>query len=51
MSERNWLDGIQGFTLGAFHHALGWSRAEIEAYLVNVRCAIQDRNVHAYHKT
>ncbi|KAH0542951.1 hypothetical protein FGG08_002720 [Glutinoglossum americanum] len=50
INELNWLDGIQAFTLGAFHHAFGWSRDEIEAYLVNVRRAIQDRSVHAYHK-
>ena len=43
--------GLMGFTLGAFHRALGWSRDEIEAYLVNVRRAIQDRSVHGYHKT
>ncbi|KAI9770919.1 MAG: hypothetical protein M1840_002623 [Geoglossum simile] len=51
ISEQNLLNGIQGFTLAVFHHALGWSRDEIEAYLVNVRRAIQDRNTHAYHKT
>ncbi|KAH0551063.1 hypothetical protein GP486_007587 [Trichoglossum hirsutum] len=51
VNEMNWLDGIQAFTLGAFHRALGWSQEEIEAYLVNVRRAIQDRSVHGYHKT
>ncbi|KAI9781178.1 MAG: hypothetical protein M1839_006286 [Geoglossum umbratile] len=51
ISEENLLSGIQGFTLAAFHHAFRWSRDEIEAYLVNVRRAIQDRSVHAYHKT
>ncbi|KAF1988303.1 putative TAM domain methyltransferase [Aulographum hederae CBS 113979] len=48
--EANWLDGLQGFSLAPFHRGLGWTKAEIEVYLVNVRKAIQDRSVHGYQK-
>jgi hypothetical protein len=48
--EDSLLGGLQGFSLALFNRAFGWSQGEIEVYLVNVRRAISDRNVHAYHK-
>ena len=48
--EKSFIDGLQGFSLATFHRAFGWTREEIEAYLVPVRVAISDRSVHAYHK-
>lgn len=48
--ERNLLDGLQGLSLAFFHRGLGWTKDEIEVYLVNVRKALQDRSVHAYQK-
>ncbi|KAI9673987.1 MAG: hypothetical protein M1817_002193 [Caeruleum heppii] len=48
--EVNMLDGIQAFSLASFYRVFGWSKSEIEVYLVNVRKALSDRNVHAYHK-
>ncbi|KAI9701939.1 MAG: hypothetical protein M1836_001283 [Candelina mexicana] len=50
MCELCWSDGIQGFTLAYFSRVLGWSKEEIEVYLVNVRKSLKDRRVHAYHK-
>lgn len=47
-SEANWLDGLAGWSYKPFRD-LGWSPAEIEVFLVNVRKSIQNRNVHAYH--
>ncbi|KAL2012009.1 hypothetical protein VTN00DRAFT_4727 [Thermoascus crustaceus] len=47
-SEANWLDGLAGWSYKPFRD-LGWSIAEIEVFLVNVRKSIQNRNVHAYH--
>ncbi|KAF2459535.1 S-adenosyl-L-methionine-dependent methyltransferase [Lineolata rhizophorae] len=44
------LDGIQAFSLAFFTRGMSWSKEEVEVYLVNVRKAISDRNVHAYHK-
>lgn len=49
-SEMNWLDGLQGFSLAWFSRVLGWSKAEIEVFLVGVRRAIAQREVHVYHK-
>ena len=48
--ERNMLDGLQGFSLAFFHRGLGWTKEEIEVYLVDVRKALQDKRVHAYQK-
>ena len=51
---RFWADslmaGLQGFALALFTRYWGWSVEEVEVYLVNVRRAMQDRSVHAYHK-
>ncbi|KAI9803870.1 MAG: hypothetical protein M1825_001750 [Sarcosagium campestre] len=44
------LDGLQAFTVAAFSRAFGWTKDEIEVYLVNVRNSMKDRNVHSYHK-
>ncbi|TVY43962.1 Secondary metabolism regulator [Lachnellula subtilissima] len=50
MSEENWLCGLSAFSMGPFSRILNWSKPQIEVYLVNVRKAIQDKRVHAYHK-
>jgi hypothetical protein len=44
------LEGLQGFSLAYFSRAFGWTKDEIEVYLVNVRRAIADASVHSYHK-
>lgn len=49
-NENGLLEGLQAFSLAWFHRGLGWTKDEIEVYLVQVRKAISDRNVHAYHK-
>ncbi|KAL9075427.1 MAG: hypothetical protein Q9157_004006 [Trypethelium eluteriae] len=48
--EASMVDGIQGFSLAPFSRALGWTKEEIEVYLIDVRKSISDRNVHCYHK-
>jgi len=50
MSEENWLSGLSAFSMGHFSRILNWSKPEIEVYLVNIRKAIQDKHIHAYHK-
>lgn len=51
---RFWADcitsGLQGFSLALFTRVLGWSKEEVEVYLVPVRQSILDRSVHSYHK-
>lgn len=49
-NETNLLDGLQAFSLQPFQKGLNWSKDEIEVYLVHIRKALSDRNVHAYHK-
>ncbi|KAJ5041143.1 uncharacterized protein L3040_005696 [Drepanopeziza brunnea f. sp. 'multigermtubi'] len=49
-SELNCLDGLSGFSMRYFSRNLKWTKTEIEVYLVNVRSAISDRSVHAYHR-
>ncbi|KAJ5899528.1 hypothetical protein N7495_004272 [Penicillium taxi] len=46
--ETNWLEALSGWSYKPFL-ALGWSKPEIEVFLVDVRKSIQDRNVHAYN--
>ncbi|OKO98208.1 hypothetical protein PENSUB_9306 [Penicillium subrubescens] len=46
-SESNWLEALAGWSYKPFL-GLGWSKIEIEVFLVDVRKSIQDRNVHAY---
>lgn len=49
-NETNLLDGLQAFSLQPFQKGLGWTKDEIEVYLVQIRKALSDRSVHAYHK-
>ncbi|KAI9834988.1 MAG: hypothetical protein M1819_002711 [Sarea resinae] len=50
LSRSNFLDGLQAMSLAPFTRALGWSKNELEVYLVGVRRSLMDRSVHAYHK-
>ncbi|KAL5048277.1 hypothetical protein BDW71DRAFT_213670 [Aspergillus fruticulosus] len=45
--ESNILEGLSGWSYKPLR-LLGWSKAEIEVFLVNVRRSVQDRSVHAY---
>ena len=47
--EQCFLDGLAGFSykiLGPEGH--GWSKTEIDVFLIDVRNAIADRHIHAY---
>ncbi|KAE8328481.1 S-adenosyl-L-methionine-dependent methyltransferase [Aspergillus sergii] len=46
-SERNWLEALSGWSYKPLA-SLGWTRPEIEVFLVDVRKAIQNRDVHCY---
>ncbi|RPA93336.1 S-adenosyl-L-methionine-dependent methyltransferase [Choiromyces venosus 120613-1] len=45
----NFLDGLQALTMALFTRALGWTPAQVEAFLVDVRRDIKDKNVHSYN--
>ncbi|PWW80887.1 S-adenosyl-L-methionine-dependent methyltransferase [Tuber magnatum] len=44
----NFLDGLQALTMALFTRALRWTPAEVEAYLVEVRKDIKNKNIHSY---
>jgi hypothetical protein len=46
--EANWLDGLAGFSYKPLM-GLGWSKPEIEVFLVSVRKCISNRRYHVYH--
>lgn len=47
-NERNWLDGLAAWSYKPFL-TLGWSKPEIEVFLVSVRKCISDRKYHGYN--
>ncbi|RAK73038.1 class I SAM-dependent methyltransferase [Aspergillus fijiensis CBS 313.89] len=48
-SETNLLEAVAGWSYKPLT-ILGWSKPEIEVFLVDVRKSIQNRNVHAYYE-
>ena len=44
----NILQGMQGFTMAPFTRGLGWSPAEVEIFLIDVRKDLKNRKIHAY---
>lgn len=47
-SEENWMTGLSAYTYKPFM-SLGWTKPEIEVFLVSVRKCISNRHFHAYH--
>ena len=47
-TELVWAEGLAGFTYKPFL-TLGWSKTEIEVFLVSVRDSIRNRRIHAYN--
>jgi len=39
---------MHAFTMAPFTRVLGWSEAEVEVFIAQVRKDVRDRNVHAY---
>lgn len=48
MWEQNLLQGLDGFSLGLFSKAFGWTEEQVKVDLVDVRREIQDTRVHSY---
>lgn len=48
--QESMLQGCGGISMAFFHRGLGWTQEEIEVYLVPVRKAFLNRQVHAYQK-
>jgi hypothetical protein len=45
--EQDWLDGVAAYSYKPMN-AMGWSKTEIEVFLVSVRKCIQNRKFHVY---
>lgn len=48
MMMNNLLEVAQGITTKIFTEVYGWSREEVEVFLVDVRAGLKDRKVHGY---
>ncbi|KAF7593497.1 hypothetical protein BBP40_011408 [Aspergillus hancockii] len=46
-TETNWMEALSGWSYKPFT-ALGWSKPEIEVFLVDVRKSVQNRDIHSY---
>ncbi|KAI9742132.1 MAG: hypothetical protein M1834_000522 [Cirrosporium novae-zelandiae] len=47
-SLENNLQGLSGFSLALLTRELGWTKEEVEVFLVNVREELKNKKVHAY---
>jgi hypothetical protein len=46
--QANWMEAVSGWAYKPLVN-LGWSKAEIEVFLIRVRESLHNLNVHAYH--
>ncbi|KAL3426807.1 methyltransferase domain-containing protein [Phlyctema vagabunda] len=47
-AHENLSGGIDGISLAVFTRILGWSREEMEVFLIDVRKELKDRRIHSY---
>jgi hypothetical protein len=47
-NKENVESGLQGLSMMLFTNVLGWSAAEVDVFLVNVRKDLRNRGIHAY---
>ncbi|PGH06431.1 hypothetical protein AJ79_06520 [Helicocarpus griseus UAMH5409] len=49
-NQTNWLSGLAGFSYYPFgERGLGWTKEQIEVFLVDVRKSLHDRSYHTYN--
>ncbi|KAK4112905.1 S-adenosyl-L-methionine-dependent methyltransferase [Canariomyces notabilis] len=48
MQMANNLEGVDGLTMTVFTRSLGWTPAQVEEMLVDVKRDMKDRSIHAY---
>ncbi|KAF6802330.1 methyltransferase domain-containing protein [Colletotrichum musicola] len=46
--SENMLSGLEGFSMAPLTRAHGWTRAQVEVFLIDVRRDLKDRGIHAY---
>ncbi|KAL0781382.1 hypothetical protein CaCOL14_002717 [Colletotrichum acutatum] len=47
-SGENIVAGLQGFAMAPFTRAFGWSKEDVDTFLVGVRNEMRDESIHAY---
>ncbi|KXH45430.1 hypothetical protein CNYM01_00819 [Colletotrichum nymphaeae SA-01] len=47
-SGENIVAGLQGFAMAPFTRAFGWSKEDVDVFLVGVRNEMRDESIHAY---
>jgi hypothetical protein len=47
-SYQNISGGIEGFSMAPFTRALGWTKEEVDMFLVEVRQDMKNRSIHSY---
>lgn len=45
---QNMLDGVQGIAMGILTRVHGWSKQEVDVFMVAVKKEFADRSIHAY---
>ncbi|KXH36300.1 hypothetical protein CSAL01_02670 [Colletotrichum salicis] len=45
---KNFMEGLEAWSLGAFTRALNWTKEEVQVFLIQVRNELKDRRIHAY---
>ncbi|KAF6803745.1 methyltransferase domain-containing protein [Colletotrichum sojae] len=46
--SENMLSGLEGFSMAPLTRAHGWTRAQVEVFLIDVTRNLKDRGIHAY---
>lgn len=44
----NFTSGLSAFSMALFTRVLGWSKDEVDVFLVHVRREMKNKKVHAY---
>ena len=47
-SYQNISGGIEGFSMAPFTRALGWTKEEVDMFLVEVRQDMKNKSIHSY---
>ncbi len=48
-NNENMCGGVEGLSMGLFTRVLGWSKAEVDVFLVDVRKDMKDTKIHSYN--
>ncbi|KAL9532416.1 Methyltransferase [Sphaerulina musiva] len=46
----NWEEGMEGWVIAPYTRVLGWSAADVQEWLAEIRKALRDRKKHVYHE-